>query len=462
MQHEKFLLNYAVVPPSTLFFYMPLSVLNIHFSKFLFNLISVLVFCYFLYRLLVFLNISSGWILLLPVLVLLPFRNNLLFGQGYLLLTGLMMGGFISESKNKNLPAAIYYSIAIVLKISPAILLIYLLVRKKNRLFLLTLLISTALFFAAVSITGWQLMNDYLFRSLPRMMQNEINNPYASNYQSVTVLLRNLFVPDRLLNPNALFNAPLVFSIAGGICTGILFFLLIRKLKSLENDFSAFAFILFGSLVLTAYTSSYSLVFLIPFCIYIINQRPKAFILYLILLLAIAWIPVNMFQSVPVAFHFPRLYLILILYLITTANRKIIFREVKWLIASMIFFTSSSIAMLKKNNDKSEYVLSQDAGLLSYDFQISGNNLLLKTLYEDGGREKEYVMNDSAATIEPLKIIDGQIFFNGPVTNGNDNKLNPVLVNGKEIIYLSDKNRGIGFYTLRKIKIPQVSGNKTL
>src|SRR6188768_3882218 len=227
MQHEKFFLNYAVVPPFTLFFYMPLSFFDVHLSKFLFNLFSVLVFSFFLFRLLRLLNVQSKYILLLPLLAFIPFRNNFLFGQTYLLITGLIMGGFIAESKNKNLPSAIYYSLAIVLKISPAILLLYLLLRKKFRLLLLTTLMSTALFFSAVSITGWDLMMDYLLKYVPRMSLNEINNPYAGSYQSFTVLLRNIFIPDKLLNPDALFNAPLLFSIAGGTCMGILFFLLI-------------------------------------------------------------------------------------------------------------------------------------------------------------------------------------------------------------------------------------------
>src|SRR5436190_15287880 len=44
MQHEKFFLNYAVVPPFTLFFYMPFAFPDVHLSKFLFNIFSILVF----------------------------------------------------------------------------------------------------------------------------------------------------------------------------------------------------------------------------------------------------------------------------------------------------------------------------------------------------------------------------------------------------------------------------------
>ena len=457
MQQEKFLLNYAVVPPCTLFFYIPFTFWDIHLAKFLFNLTSLLVFCFFLFRLLKHLNIASIWILLLPVLVFIPFRNNLLFGQAYLLITGLMMGGFTAELKNKNLPAAILYSVAIVLKISPVILLIYLLIRKKMRLLLLTSLISLLIFLAAVSITGWDLMADYFFKSIPRMSQNEINNPYASTYQSFTVLLRNLFVPDQLLNPDAAFHAPLVFTIANGIFTGIIFFFLLSKLKILVNDFSAFALTLFSSLLLTSYTSSYSMVFLIPLCIHLIRIKPKSFALLLLLIFAVATIPVTVFQSQPLFFRFPRLYLLILLFFMIASGRELIASRFKWMLASIALFAGISILLLKKDHDGSTYFLSNEAGLLSYDFQIAGNNLLLKTLYEDGSRVREYVLTDSVRTVKPLAIINGQIDFNGPVTIDDDNKLNPMLINNNYILYLSDKNRGIGFYALRKLFVKQKS-----
>jgi len=452
MQHEKFMLNHAVVPPATLFFYMPLTVLDVHLSKLLFNLISILVFCYFLFRLLKLLNINSNWIILLPLLIIIPFRNNLLFGQAYLLIMGLLMGGFIAETRNKNIPAALCYSIAIVLKISPAILLIYLLVRKKIRLLMITILVSTALFFFAVFITGWEFMMDFLMKSIPRMSLNEINNPYATTYQSITVLLRNHFLPDQLLNPDAIFNAPIIFSALNGIFTGIISFLLIIKLKNVTDNFSAFAFTLFGSLVLTSYTSSYSLVFMIPLCLYLFNLKPKSIPFLMLLVLAIANIPVSVFQSLPLIFRFPRLYLLIVLFLIIVSEKNIFRSRLKWIAVSIVFFAGISLAIVKKD-DPSSYFLPREAGLLSYDFQISGNNLLFKTLYEDGSRIHEYVLADSVNSVIPLQLVNGQIQYHGPVTIGSDNKLNPVLVNNSQVLYLSDKNRGIGFYALRKIDI---------
>ena len=45
--------------------------------------------------------------------------------------------------------------------------------------------------------------------------------------------------------------------------------------------------------------------------------------------------------------------------------------------------------------------------------------------------------------------------FNGtykmkPITTGPDHKLKPAFLNDSEVVYLSDQNRGVVFYTLRR------------
>ena len=52
----------------------------------------------------------------------------------------------------------------------------------------------------------------------------------------------------------------------------------------------------------------------------------------------------------------------------------------------------------------------------------------------------------------PLELRNNQIFYHGrQLTTTTDSKKKPMLINGSFILYLSDKNRGPGFYTLRKL-----------
>jgi len=468
LQGQQFLENYAVVPPFTLLFYILFTFTGIYKAKFLFNVFSVLVFCFFLLRLLKRLEIHSALVFLLPFLLIIPFRNNLLFGQTYLLLTGFLMGGFLSEEKKKSVVAAIFYSLAIALKISPAILLFYLLARKNFKVFSLVILFSSLFFLSAVYFTGWNFMQEYLFDFIPRMSANEINNPYATTYQSITVLLRNLFKPDLLLHPAAPFNSIFAFNILGGLLTGILFFFFARQLLMTKDHFSLFSFTLLSGCLFTAYTSSYSLIFLLPFCIDVIRNKTKAESpasdfkasrnmltsrgIFLILVFFICTIPVSAFQSLPLLLRFPRLYLLLILFFIYGSIQKFKKSDLKWLGLSILVFISGSM-LISKPADQSNYFLDQEISYISYDFKFNGKELVLKTLDENGPHEKFFALQDSVKTLEDVSLTNNQINFHDLVTTWKDHKRNPVLVNHKEIVYLSDQNRGIGFYALRKIAV---------
>ncbi len=452
--HQKFFMNYAVVPPFTLLFYIPFTFLDMYVSKFLFNVISVLAFCLMLFKLLRHLKIESQYIFFLPIIFIIPFRNNILFGQTYLLITSFLMAGFLAEEKKKSILSAAFYALAIALKISPAVLLIYLLVRKKFRVAILTVLFTSALFLSAVYFTEWNFLFEYIFSYVPRMSINEINNPWATTYQSFFVLLKNLFIPDQLLNPDAPLNSPPAFNIIIGIISGLLFFFLIKQLTKKLSDLSALGTGLLFSFLLTAYTSNYSLVMLLPLAISGSKEQPTPKLFYsLILLFLICSIPVAQFQSLPLLLRFPRLYLLIMLFFTTVSFRELVKRDFLWLGLSILFFALIKVFSTSVVSDKSDYYLREEASLLSYDFDFRDHKLFVKCLDEKGSQEKEIPINDSVSTIQNLSLRNNQLFFSGQMTFGNDRKLKPLLVNGKEIIYLSDKNRGIGFYTLRKFSV---------
>lgn len=449
MHQEKFLDNYAVVPPFTLLFYIPFTLMEVHASKCLFNIFSVLVMSFFLFRLLKHLDVKTKWILLLPFLFLVPLRTNVLFGQTYLLLAGLLMGGYAAAEKQRNYLSGFYFALTIALKISPAILLVYLLRRKNYKALFSTLGFTLIFFLTALYFTGFRMMETYLLEYVPRMAVNEINNPYATTYQSFTVLLRNLFIPDQLLNPDALHSS-FAFSLLSGMITGIIIFLLMSFLLKTRDHFYAFACILLAGCLLTAYTASYALIFLIPLAIELI--RKEKFVLCLLVFL-ICSIPVNYFQSFPLLLRFPRLYLILILFMLGVGP-QIHRKEIRWLIPSMGLFTGLALLMNRTKNDESIYLLEKETALLTYDFNLTGHELKYTVLDETGPSEKSTRLNIDVNSIQPLEVRNDQVFYqNKAITGGSGNKIKPVLVNGNTVLYLSDEHRGIGFYALRKITL---------
>lgn len=63
-------------------------------------------------------------------------------------------------------------------------------------------------------------------------------------------------------------------------------------------------------------------------------------------------------------------------------------------------------------------------------------------------------MTLKTSRVESADLTQNAIYYFGkkiPADTGN--KLKPMVIDGKTLLYLSDYDRGIGFYTLRKIDL---------
>ena len=171
----------------------------------------------------------------------------------------------------------------------------------------------------------------------------------------------------------------------------------------------------------------------------------------LILSFLVCTLPVSAFQTLPLLMRFPRLYLMLLLFIVICMKYRYAAVDMKWLVTSVAIFVSINYLTSKRSDDKSEYYLDDEISLLGYDFSFSGHELTLKIIDENGPAIKVISLADSIRTVQPLTLINNQVYFNEQLTKGSDHKMNPVLLDNKEIVYMSDQNRGIGFYALRKI-----------
>ena len=107
--------------------------------------------------------------------------------------------------------------------------------------------------------------------------------------------------------------------------------------------------------------------------------------------------------------------------------------------------------------DKSTYLLHTEKHLLIYDYRIE-NGRVLYTYWTDTGNDEEHTTVD-VKTWEQVGLLvnNRQIYYRGKkITSSSDRKLKPTLIDGEYILYLSDKHRGIGMYTLRKIMLADV------
>ncbi len=142
------------------------------------------------------------------------------------------------------------------------------------------------------------------------------------------------------------------------------------------------------------------------------------------------------------------LFTILIYLYKITINYKVI------LLFFMLFSVQLIPAITKKEEDNSIYFLKENKYTIIYDYIIKDNQLILFYQNDITGNKTDTLSFDRQLKQADIQLKNKQIYLGDlPITNSADRKLKPLLLNSGEIIYLSDKNRGIGFYTLRFKKI---------
>lgn len=242
-----------------------------------------------------------------------------------------------------------------------------------------------------------------------------------------------MFVPDALLNTEAWINnltlyhkLALMFKIAI-IGVTVLFSL------SNANRTIKFSMWLICSLLVSGYGNSFSmLLLLIPAINLYSDLKDNKFIVItsLLLLLLASNIPFHYFSTLAIPLRFPRLYALLGLFTIISIAYK---TKIKWwyfampLIVILIPFTPKAYAQ--------NYFINKEAPFLIYDFSFSNKALSLNYFDNAGPQTKVVELTFNATKIN---------YTSGTLTKKS------CVINDSIMVYLSDENRGVGFYTLRK------------
>ncbi len=451
-------LNYTPIPSFTALFYIPFQFTSSVNAKIIFCLLSTLLFAIAVYRFTKFLQIDSYWLLVIPFILVLPMRSNIFFGQTYLLIIAMLMEGYISYQTDKKFLAGLLWGAAILLKLFPGIILLYLLFKKDYKMLGVTIGIMAVLSIITVAVTGFGLNVEYFTQIMPRMLNNEINDTYAPSYQSMLVLLNKIFVYDKLLNPAGTMNNPLVFKILNSLYSLIVLYICAMfTIKKDTDDYLKFSLWLLAGLMITGYGSGYSLLLLVFIALASVKHlKEKRFAQIIVLgfIFAISSIPVHMFSKFSLLMQFPRLYLFIAFFIVILIIYKIK-PPFKYIYAVPLLAVVIGFLSAPQFNESAEYVLDKEEALLIYDYGKSNGKLMIKFIDQNGKNEKELEHGADFTPNAEVTLQNNQVFYKGrQLTFTKDIKLKPMLNNTNEIYYLSDKNRGVGFYTLRKIILP--------
>jgi hypothetical protein len=438
ISNQTYYLNYTPNTPFLALFYLPFSFLEIGLSKLIFNIITFILFCISIYRLFQFLKIDNRYLAFLPILFLLPIKNNILFGQTYFLILVLLIEAFIFTSKKKPYHAGFFISLAICLKVFPVFLIPYLILKKEWKT-LISIVLFTMLFIGItlffVPIETWE----FYFETVLRKASNgEISGEIVSNYQSLQMFLKSGFTDYR--------------SYLLGCKIALLGFAIFYTLKNKNNLYNYTTWLII-SVAFSGYGSTYSLLLLVWFYVGIckshVNLKWKLF--WIIILFLIGNIPIHYFCYIAFPINFIRLLLMMIL------GVSLLFYFRKQIPFFLILLISGFISILhlfvfEKEKLGFEKAIPNESELLITDFQIINNQLVYSFWTENGLKTKSLFYK--AHSIKPLKIQYNQIWFNQQkITNDFSNKKQAILVNNSYVLFLSDYDRGIGFYDIKKINI---------
>lgn len=451
--YTEIFVSYAPNTPFLALLFLPLSFLSLATAKLIFNCIGVCLFLYSLRRLILFYKIKPIYLVLLPLLFFIPIKNNLLFGQVYFLLFFLITESLLAYERKQFVKMAFFLSLAIFLKVFPTLLLLIFIFRKELKPLLYTF--GFCLLFLGISMicTGFDVWVFYAKSVLSKASNGEIAMAYVDNYQSLFMFLKRLLVWNQHENPTALFHHPILFkafilAFKIGIIT-ISYFIC----KKVPNALYTFTYMILASILISPYGSTYTFILLIFAYLYGVKIETSTTkkTLFMGSLFLISNLPLNEFLTNCFPFSYLRL-LFLILFFIFILSQHLKTISWKWVSVVTIIPCVIFAFLTKEETITSKSFLPKEIPILLYDYTISNGQLTY--FYWDEKGENKQSLKLLKSDFVPVEIRDNQIFYNNKqLTFDKSNKLKPILINKEIILYLSDYERGIGFYSFRMIPL---------
>ncbi len=442
-------------PPSVGLLFSPLTIVDVHSAKLIFNGISICFFLLSIYRICKYVGIPSTWVyLLLPIVFFIPLRNNILFGQTYLLLTSLLIEGFLAYEKKNVWISSLWWSFAIFVKIFPLVIFLFLFIRKEHKQASILFGVCLLLLISFVWLQGMDVWGYYLVEVLPRSSAGDLNSAYTTGTQSALMLFKFLFVSDEVFNVHSLLNSSTIFFITTGMFTSLVLSLGVSAIKN-DNKWFALALLLLCAQLMSPQGSSYSIILLLLMLIAMYPLKSeKIYWISLALVFLMANIPISIFQSLPLIFRFPRLLLLITFFVVVVFTFKIRL-NLQWFIILFLLITTPKVINYLSETDASTRYVDTEMKSLIIDYSEKNRHLYYTYWSEQGEKVMETTIQIDLLTDSNVSILDNQLFYQDrQLTHSSDNKKKAMMINSKEIIYLSDKGKGIGFYAIRKINAP--------
>lgn len=443
--------NYIPVPPFSILFYLPLVFLKSITAKCIFNLVTLILFCFSLARVLKTLNINSWAVVFLPIVFFGPLYNNIVQGQSYLLIVTLLIEAFIASEKNKPFLVAVLIGLCMCLKIFPGIILIYYLLKRQYKICLFTLLGCLVLMICTAFLVHWDVVIYYCCNVLPRLFNNDIIGPYYYSNQSIYTVLLNLFSFDRLANTQPILNSSFLVVFIESTCNAFVFSILIFTRK--RDSMTFFGLCILSLILIGRYNTTYAMLLLVPFFLGIIKQKllSRSELIIILCLIVALNMPMSYVGTFSFFLKFAKLWLLIIGFMFLIFKNKMQF-NIK--IPLVVFVVVFIVRYFSFSIQPAYYYSIQNKTGILYDYKINSDSLVMQSTMGSRNIKESAKYEGVIKEDDNIEIRNNLIYYkNKLICATPDNKMNAKLYNDTSIIFMSDLNQGIAFYKLRLVGI---------
>jgi len=460
--YPKDLVDFYLNSPFTATAYYPFALVsNAVLSKTIFLSISSILFLIALFILAFnYLN-KSRWILgLIPVIFFVPIRNNILFGQSYLLIFSLCVFAFYFFKLNRSNWGSSILSLAVLIKIFPLLYALPLLIKRKWKALGIFAISCIVLFLISGIVGGFAFWKVYLFEVFPNAILNESSIGYASNAQSIEVFLKNLFIEDKYYNPTVITDSNLAYRLSSWFLKSIVLGVAIyASLFHRHKWYKLLCIWVVSMFLLQSRTATYAQVlWLIPLFDVMKNQTNlQRKLLFICILGLVCNFPFHWLQQQPLIVEFSRLWLSIGLFVIYFYELEVnkIYRFVGIaLLASSPFYLPKIVASPQENN--SVYVLDSKEYFIIYDYGVNKNHMVYSAIGIRGDTTIQTSIEVHSFDTTNCSIINGQVYFEDQqLTYNHSLKKKAAVINDCELYYLTDHHGRRGAFSLKKIPLCQ-------
>jgi hypothetical protein len=448
--------SYSPNPPAIALLFLPCTLLPPLAAKMVVNGLGSLLFLVFVYRWFTLFAIDKKWALAIPILFYRPIMANIYQGQLYFFLLILLVEGYLFLRREQSIFGCLCWGIAIFLKVFPLILGLYLLATRKFRAFGWLVAGVFTFYLISIGVSGSEVWKTFLTRILAKAQNGEVMENFALSFQSWNVGLRYLFVSDEMMNPNPLIPYEAGYWILLLLIKGLLLSVCVRFCIRNGPTYPSFAATVSCGLLLTPAGSVYSLVLWMVLLMSLVAGRSESYrlVFQLGLLGLICNVPFHTFSGLPLCFQFTRLFLMTLLWLSNVGRHNFSWAWYgSFLVLLLPLHYQGFLAPSQK--DTSRYLLKGRPPAIVIGYQVENNHLVYHYWNEKGLEKGVADIEVTSADYQAVTIKDQVLYYRGmPLLRSLDEKKAPVLINRHTIIYLSNKNRGPGFYALRMIPVP--------